>query len=234
MGRGHAPGPQHRQGRGQGPGRRRGDCPERPREHARLADAAAPLHDRRRQPRLQLERSQPPLHRLGPLPPLDPLRGHQHDRGHHRHLGLAPGPDPCRLLGRSSARSPPRSGRNESSCSRWTPPCGTRPSTRPTTSPRRLRSRAGAAPTSVRASSGSTSRGYSQACASTSPTWSAPATRRAEPSFDVIWVSYGPPSSESNPRAVGRTHRSSAPDEFDSRRGGESAAPDEDGPGAVL
>ena len=52
VGRGHAPGAQHREGRGQGAGPRRRDGPQCPCEHARLADAAAPLHDRRREPRL--------------------------------------------------------------------------------------------------------------------------------------------------------------------------------------
>ena len=52
VGRGHAPGPQSRQGRGQGAGRGRGDGEGRARQHAGLACAAAPLHDRRRAPRL--------------------------------------------------------------------------------------------------------------------------------------------------------------------------------------
>ena len=48
-------------------------------------------------------------------------------------------------------------------------------------SPTRSRSRAAAAPTSARASNGSTRTGYSRACASTSRTWSAPATPRPSP-----------------------------------------------------
>ena len=48
----------------------------------------------------------------------------------------------------------------------------------PTTCPTRLRSRAGAAPTSARASNGSMRRGSSPGCASTSRTWSAPTTPR--------------------------------------------------------
>ena len=77
--------PQHRQGRGQDPRTRRGDGPQCPCEHARLADPAAPLHDRRTA--LQLER---PIHRL----PANPLRGHRRDRGHHRHFGLGTGRSP--------------------------------------------------------------------------------------------------------------------------------------------
>ena len=63
-------------------------------------------------------------------------------------------------------------------CSRSTPHCRTPPSTGPTTSPTRSRSRAGAAPTSARASNGSTMREYGQGCASTSRTWSARTTPR--------------------------------------------------------
>ena len=53
-GRGDAPGSQHRPRRGQGAGLRRGNGEGRPCEQARLAHAAAPLHDRRGEERLFL------------------------------------------------------------------------------------------------------------------------------------------------------------------------------------
>ena len=81
-------------------------------------------------------------------------------------------------FGRNCARSLTRSGPRGSSCSRLTPHCRTPPSMVPTTSRTRSRSRAAEERTSARASSGSTSRGYSRGCASTSRTWSAPATPR--------------------------------------------------------
>ena len=65
----------------QGAGCRRGDDPQRPHEHPRLAHIAAPPHDRRRAQRLQLVAPQPALHRLGPLSPLDPFRGHRLQHG---------------------------------------------------------------------------------------------------------------------------------------------------------
>ena len=67
------------------------------------------------------------------------------------------------------------------SCSRSTPPYRTQRSTRPTSFPRRSRSGAGAAPTSGRASNGSTSRASGPGCASISQTWSAPAIPRQSP-----------------------------------------------------
>ena len=83
VGRGHAPGAQHCEGRGKGARPGRGDHPGRAREHARLADALAPLHDRRGEPRLQLERPQPALHRLRALPAVHPFGGHRHDCLHY-------------------------------------------------------------------------------------------------------------------------------------------------------
>ena len=98
-------------------GRGGGDRPGRPPQHPRLALAPAALHDRRRRPRLFLERAQPPLHRLRPLSPLDPLRGDGHARGHHRHLGLGRQRCPRRLLVGGAPRSRPRSNPSASSCS---------------------------------------------------------------------------------------------------------------------
>ena len=93
--------PHHR-----GPGRRAvhgeaRDGAERPRQHPRLAEPPAPLHDGRGAPGLQLEFPEPALHRRRPLPSFHPLGGHGRDRRHHRHLRLAAGPDPRGLLGRA-------------------------------------------------------------------------------------------------------------------------------------
>ena len=60
---------------GHGAGRRRRGIRTRPPERPRLARAVATSHDRRRPPRLQLERPQPAFHRRRPLPALDPLGG---------------------------------------------------------------------------------------------------------------------------------------------------------------
>ena len=67
-------------------------------------------------------------------------------------------PGPSRSSGPSSARSRQRLDPRPSSSSRSTPRCRPRPSTRQKISPKRSRSRGGAAPTCGRASNGSTSR----------------------------------------------------------------------------
>ena len=99
LGRGDAPGAQHRPRRGQGAGPGRGNGEGRPCQHARLAHAAAPLHDRRGQERLFLEPTQPALHRLRAVPALDPFGGHRDHRRHRRHLRLAAGRDAGGVLG---------------------------------------------------------------------------------------------------------------------------------------
>ena len=178
LGRSHAPGGEPRQGPGQAARRRRRDGPGGACEHRRLADASPPLHDRRREARLQLERAQPAFHRLGPLPALDPLGGHRHDRRHRRHLGLAAGGDTGGVLGRAS-----RDRNRASARARHPPPgrrrgAGRRPNTPPRTCPTRSGSRAGAGPTSGRASPGSKRTASGPASASTSPTCCARATPR--------------------------------------------------------
>ena len=184
-----------------------GAAPSRRRSGARMRApstggiASPPLHDRRREARLQLEPAQPAFHRLGPLPALDPLRGHRHDRRHRRHLGLAAGGDPGGVLDRASrdrhrasagARHPPPPGQS-------TPPCRTPPNTPPRTCPTRSRSRAGAGPTSGRASPGSKRTASVPASASTSPTCCARATsQETEPAFDVVWANYAEPPGDWN------------------------------------
>ena len=83
-----------------------------------------------------------------------------------------------RRSGPSFARSPPSFSRNASSSSRSTPRCRTRPNTPPRTCPTRSGSRAGAGPTSGRASPGSKRTASVPASASTSPTCCARATRK--------------------------------------------------------
>ena len=206
LGRGDAPSAQYREGRGQGAGPGRGNHPERPGQHARLAHAAAALHDRRGQGRLQLEPPQPALHRLGPLPALDPFGGDRDDRRHHRHFGLSATGDARRVLGGAARGRGPRSGPKASSFSRSTPPCRTRRSTPPTTSPTKSRSRGGAAPTSGPDSNGSTSRGSNRRSASTSPTWSAPDTPRPSRHFRDLLQLVGA-AFRLEPRTLGGAHR---------------------------
>ena len=66
------------------------------------------------------------------------------------------------------------------------------------TCPTRSRSRAGAAPTSGRASPGSKKTTSGRASASTSPTCCARATPRTEPAFDVVWANYAEPPGDWN------------------------------------
>ena len=118
--------------------------------------------------------------------------------------------------------------------------CRTWPSTPPTTFPTRSRSRAGAAPTTARASHGSTSRASSRGCASTSPTWSAPTTRRPSPPSRCC------SATTATRRAPGATPRPGAStsgspptggprrDARDSRRSRRGAAPGAQGPGRAV
>ena len=190
MGRGHAPGPQPRQGARQVAGCRRGDRPRRPHEHPRLAHIAAPLHDRRSPQRLQLVASEPALHRHGPLPPLDPLRGHRHRRRHHRHLGFGRHRCSRSVLDQGPRKSRPSFSPRASSSSRSMRRCRTPPSTRRATCRSRSRSRAGAARTSGPASPGSKSKAPGQASASISRTWNATATRTWNLSTPLLWCDW--------------------------------------------
>ena len=212
LGRGHAPGAQHRPRRRQGARAGRGNGEGRPCQRARLAIAAAALHDRRGEERLQLgacptgasstpASTSPRSVRKASRP--SPSSSTPRARCPRRRWPSS---------GPSCARSRRRSGPRASSCSRSTPRFRTRPSTPPTIFPRRSRSRGVAAPTSGRASNGSTSRGSNPPSASTSPTWSAPATPRPSRRFDVIWVQLWSESAGGlEPRALGRAHRHRSP-----------------------
>ena len=89
---------------------------------ARVVLACALKHHTRRGERdpERWQRAQPAFHRLGPLPALDPLGGHRHDRRHRRHLGLAARGDPGGVLGRASR------DRNRASARARHPPAGRR------------------------------------------------------------------------------------------------------------
>ena len=180
LGRGHAPGAQHRPRRGQGAGPGGGDDSGRPHQHARLANAAAPLHDRYGQTRLHLEPAKPPVHRLGPVPPGDAFRSDGDHRDPPRHLGkhLQLPRNPRELLDRGARGLRTSSTPNGSSSCRSTPASPMSPSTPARTSPKSSKRRAGAGRTSGPGSHGSTPRASSPRAACTSRTWSARATPR--------------------------------------------------------
>ena len=116
-------------------------------------------------------------------------------------------PGRWRSSGPRFARSRQISSRSASSSCRSTPRCRTPPNTPPPTCPTRSRSREGAEPTSVRASSGWKSTTSSPASASTSPTCCVRAIRRPSQAVPDDLGQLRPTARRLEPRTLGRAHR---------------------------
>ena len=200
LGRGHAPGAQHCPRRGQGAGPGRGDGPRRPRQHAGLAHAAAPLHDRYGQTRLHLEPAEPPVHRLGPVPAGDAFRSDGDDRGLPRYLGkhLQLPRHPRELLDRGvrdRTRAQPRAG---SSSFRSTLEFTDVAEYASQDLPEELEAKGGAGTDFRPGFAWLEAEGIEPACCLYFTDMECSSYPEAEPPFDVLWANYGPPPSEWN------------------------------------